>query len=284
MTRCGVALLAALAATVILLAALGAMLAALMAARVQVAELGEDERLLDLIDQGEGLASAWIATEGSSVVLLPAGGSIPILRDLLRTGEGEGELTIILYDGCAGVTLGALRSPLRLALPSGWQGIDDRAGNAGRDAIETIPVSPGLRRFPSLQPMAAVAWTEVGLMPPGSPAERPSASAPALAEVISPHSAGRINLNTAPADLLRLAFQELGLGGIDEVLKRRERGEPSTAPAQREGASLRLVASSDIWHALIVARWQGVERARWTVFGPGNGGALGILQRHDADR
>lgn len=292
MTRRAFALLAVLAAVVIIMAALAGVIAALGSARRQAACTDDADHLLDALEAGERLACGWVAGDAAAVVLPPAGGSVPLVHDRWITEDGEGDLTVVMYDGCGGVpvTGDALRSPLRLALPPDWQGLAASEALSPIEVLERLVVPPGRRRFPSLSAGPAMTWTGPGVSPvavtaggddPGLP------GAPSLAEVIAPFADNRININTAPVELLRVAFTELGLGGVDAVIDRRERGERSVAPTVRpasEPKSLDLIDASPVWHALIAVRWGEARRSWWVVIGTGNRGSPVILQRHDADR
>jgi hypothetical protein len=278
--RGGMALLLSLAVLVIVVSGVAAGLAAVRGAR-QAAWNGEvDSRLLAGLHQGERLAMAWIDAGGGASVLPPAGGAISLVDDRFVLAAGDGRLVVAAYDGLAGVPPG--QAALRTALPGPFARLPLPA-HGGPDAVETCDVPDGLLRFP--RPFAATGrvHAEAGVDAATLAAEPIEAGdpAPSLVEAVSFASDGRINVCTAPAPLLRAAYTALGLGGgVDEALRRRQRGETPTVPAGR-GTGLRLVAGSDCWQMLITVSWRGVRRSWWVVMAgaPHN---VRIVERHAA--
>jgi hypothetical protein len=293
-TRRGLALLLVLAAAVIVLT--GTMLAIrlLVDTRRQLTVTSADDHLLDALAAGERLAIGWLSAHVQQVVLPPEGGVVALIDERWRCAQGDGALMVQLYDACAMIPArcAGVNGSLRAALPPGWGGVvlpDLPPGrdHEPRDWLETVQLPVQLRRFPvatgSTRP---VEWSTIGTIADGSPpapADRPVRLG--LAMVASPHSQGAINLNTAPEALLRAAFQQIGAGGLDQLLQQRRRGLAITAvpevPVEAQG--YHFVTTSKAWKAHIQVGWNSLQRSWWVVIA-GNPGEWRIVQRHDADR
>jgi hypothetical protein len=291
--RSGIALLLALAAVVLVLAALGGGLAALARTQRVAGIAAEDERLRDALAAGEAMATAWLAQHSETLVLPPAGGGVTIAHDLLALGSGSLDLSVTIYDGLAGIPAQFAQrgEALRFALPDAYSGIAVPSVAPGAavlpsDLIERIDLPSSLLRFPAAPSAPATLYLEGDAAAPAPAAAAPGPGpGPSLAEVISVHSDGRINVNTAPATLLRQAFTQLNLGDPATLLDNRRRAIFCAAPIVQNaapGTGLRLVASSNLFQALILTRWRGVER-RWWVVIAGNPPDFTIVQRHAAD-
>jgi hypothetical protein len=287
--RCGFALLFALAALILVLAAVGSALAALHATRSEIVVAQTDERLLSGLRAGEQLALSWIAANAERLVLPPDGGGVVVAHDRWSLPHGAGALAVVIYDGLAGIPapLAQSGSPLRFALPDNATSVIIPAGGTAArsaDLLERLDLPAGLPRFPHPFPGIAREWSLPGAPAAPMPLTLPDPPKPSLAELISFHSDGRINLNTAPAPLLRVAYQQLGLGDIEGLLERRQQGSFTALPETADPAkSPQLVSTSDVWQALVTATWEGAERHWWVVI-TGNRRELRIVQRHDADR
>jgi hypothetical protein len=151
--------------------------------------------------------------------------------------------------------------------------------------LERISLPSDLPRFPQPRSDSPQLRLEGGGLQPDLTINPMTQPTPSLAELVSVHSDGRININTAPAALLREAYRVFGLGDAAPVLEMRTHGVfasvPATAPVDGE-PGLRLVTTSDTWEALISVTRAGIQR-RWWVVIAGNPPELRIVQRHDAD-
>lgn len=285
--RRGLAMLMALATVVLVLAGVTAGLAALHGARQSMRSSEVDARLLAGLRQGERLASAWLRTSSPDVVLPPEGGGLLLVDDRFILVAGEGRLNVVAYDGLAGIPacLAQRGSALRLALPPALTDlavppISPAQAERSSHLLDSLVLPADALRFPRPEWGEGRIWRAMGS---GTPSDsNPLAPAePSLAETISFHSDGRINLNTAPAALLRTAYAVLGLGGVDKVLERRQAQRPSEPPAGTQPAAngLRLVAQSDRWQMLITVSWQGISRSWWVDFATASHGAV-MLHRH----
>jgi hypothetical protein len=291
--RRGFALLLVLAATLVVLTAATLAVGTLLGTRRQLAASATDQHLIDGLAAGERLALAWLAANGERALLPPEGGALALPPARWRTATGDGRLAIHLYDACAAIpascagTMGSLRQ----ALPPGWSTVaiadpPPEAQQEPADWLEAVALPDGLHRFPLPAPApATVDWSAVGSVARGPDREAEVAPHGGLAALVSPHSHGAINLNTAPEGLLRQVFLQLGTGSIEGLVQRRRRGRLITAaPEVAEGAQrFRLVTVSRDWSALIAVEWNGARRSWWVVI-TGNPMEWRIVQRHDADR
>jgi hypothetical protein len=284
-TRRGIALLLALATLVLVLAGMAASLAALHGARQSAWSSSVDAHLLAGLRQGELLATAWLTANGDAVVLPPEGGGIPLVDDRFLLPEGSGRLTVVAYDGCAGLPVGLAQrgDALRLSLSGPLLDLDIPASEpaVASRLLDSLALPDGLSRYPQPGLGAGRPWRDgPAQATPG--ATRQPAGGTSLAEAISFHSDGGINLNTAPAPLLRAAYARLGLPGVEALLERRRMLQPTTPPsAALRVDGLRLLAASECWQMLIRVEWQGVARTWWVVFA-GKSRIFSMVQRHDA--
>jgi hypothetical protein len=285
--RRGLAMLMALATVVLVLAGVTAGLAALHGGRQSVRSSEIDARLLAGLRQGERLASAWLRTSSPDVVLPPEGGGLLLVDDRFILVDGEGRLSVVAYDGLAGIPacLAQRGSALRLALPPALTDlaiplISPAQAERSSHLLDSLGLPADVPRFPRSGWGEGRIWRAIGAGPPSASNPLPSAE-PSLAETISFHSDGRINLNTAPAALLRTAYSVLGLGGVEKVLERRQAQRPSEPPIGSQPAAngLRLVAQSDRWQMLITVSWQGISRSWWVDFATASHSSV-MLHRH----
>lgn len=285
--RHGVALLMALATLMLVLAGIAAALAAMRGAGQSARASDVDARLLAGLRQGERIAIAWLQSASAQAVLPPEGGGIPLVDDRFVLPSGEGRLSIVAYDGLAGLpaSLAQRGNALRAALPGPLLALAIpplKPAAAGQPSalIDSLELPDDVRRYPQPFQGRGRMWRSIDAI--GTPGSDPPASLdPSLAESIAFLSDGSINLNTAPAPLLRAAYASLGIGGIDDLLKRRQLLQPSRLPeGQRNADGLRLVAQSDRWQMLITVGWQGIHRSWWVVFA-GKSQTFSMVQRHD---
>ena len=288
--RHGLAMLMALATVVLVLAGVTAGLTAVHGARQSARSSDVDARLLAGLRQGERLASAWLKASSADLVLPPDGGGLVLVDDRFILADGEGRLSVVAYDGLAGIPacLAQRGSALRLALPSALTElavppISPAQAERSSHLLDSLGLPEGVRRFPRASWGEGRIWRAFGSGTPADSSPAPSAE-PSLAEAISFRSDGRINLNTAPAPLLRTAYSVLGLGGVDKVLERRQAQQTSEPPAGTQPAAngLRLVAQSDRWQMLITVSWQGISRSWWVDYATASQSAS-MLHRHAID-
>jgi hypothetical protein len=290
--RQGFALLLVLAATLVVTAAATLAISLLWQSRRQVAATRDDDHLCDALAAGERIALAWIITKAQRIQLPLEGGEIPLVDDHWHSAFGDGSLTVHLYDGCAMIPARCVGpgGSLQAALPNEWSAVtfpavDANAGEEPPDWLELALIPAQRARFPNEDtPPHHTTWSTTGSIA-APPLVSLDQAIPGLAQFVNPHSEGAINLNTAAESLLAVAFNQAGIGGLDEVLRQRRRGHFITAAPQVQMATLRyhFVTTSSVWCAHITAHWNNTHRSWWVVIA-GNLTKSRIVQRHDADR
>lgn len=286
--RRGVAMLMALATLVLVLAGVTAGLMAMRGARQSAWVSDVDGHLLAGLRQGERLALAWLDAGSAGIVLPPDGGGILLVDDRFLLPDGEGRLSVVAYDGLAGIPayLAQRGSALRTSLPTALMGlvvppINPTQPERSSWLIDCLDLPEGVTRFPSGLQGPGRVWRASGVSDPVRE-DSQAPPGPSLAETIAFRSDGRINLNTTPAPLLRTVYTALGLGGVEKVLERRRLLQDSQPPGNAPTAAsrLRLVARSDRWQMLITVVWQGIHRSWWVDF-TGTAQNFSMEQRHD---
>ncbi len=290
--RRGFALLLVLAATLVVCSGMVFALTLLVDARRQLTVSNADDHLRDALAAGERLTIGWLSTHSQRLVLPPEKNSLAIVHERWICEQGDGELTVRVYDACGFIParcLGANGTLIR-ALPAEWAEVvfpdlPILRTDEPRDWLETVAISQELRRFPiNPQRTRATDWSTLGSIA-HPPTLSTSQTHTGLATIASPHSGGVINLNTAPESLLRAAFERAGADGLDEMLQRRRRGLPLNGVPEvpTEALRFRFATTSLAWCAHVTARWNSTQRSWWVVI-TGNPQGWQILQRHDADR
>ncbi len=290
-TRAGFALLLVIAVVMVVGALAVAVFASIGAAQADTIAQDADDHLVAGLQQGEALAVRWLTIHAPGVVMPPGGGPLVLVDERLHTIAGDGALEVDLYDGLAGVPAHLLSgsSELRYALPSGLVAVQvppsPPIGPLQPSGLqESVRLNDGVRRFPTAVGGKPRDWED-----PQAPTSRASTPPslvreyrPSLAEAVSFHSDGPINVNSAPMAMMEQIYHHFHLGGLTELEKNRQRGAFSNAPQGGAKDGLLLVSQSDSWQALVTATWNGRSRSWWVVFA-GNPGKMRIVQRHDAD-
>lgn len=287
--RQGIALLMALATLVLVLAGVAAAMVALRGTHQAAWTSTVDARLLAGLRQGERLAGAWLKTSAGKTVLPPEGGGLLLVDDRFVLNDGEGRLTVTAYDGLAGIPahLAQKGSALRTALPVALIGlvvppVSPAQVEQASSLLDRLDLPEGVRRYPVGLGGSGRIWHNGETTDTTAEDVFPETTEPSLAEFLAVRSDGRINLNTAPAPLLKAAFVALRLNGVDQVLERRRKLLPSQAPTTQATSGLRVVAESERWQMLITVGWQGIRRSWWVDFASTPQGFT-MAQRHDAD-
>ena len=247
----------------------------------------------DLLLATEAPIIAWLESKSAQVVLPPEVESprIGVLHDTWTDGEVAYEVDITAWDqnGMLPIKLARYGSALRQALP-----IDVRRA---LDRVKTKPdEQPGLDLF-----LAHVDATdnEMSVFPRSdstvplvfvdafSPTDReyehphqPSKSQPtplAIGAFVATHSGadsggeGRINVNTAPPEVVEQALRAAGRGGLEVVLAARAEGRsvpladlPSSSSSNRTAPQ--MVGSSSAWSFRIDIRVGPLRRSWWAVY------------------
>lgn len=262
-SRRGVALLLVLAALVVTMAALAAF--ARLAITSAVAA-GIDERAQAADDLGlaaETVMTDWLTSESGAVVLAPdaLAPMVAVLDDEWTVGNGtvvRVRITAWDQEGMAPRSLLAGASPIRLGVPEEVRRTVDGVGVTGvpgLDAFEGAFASPD-DEHPALGALIA---THNPIPDELTSGRRTRRSTPA-----------RLNVSTAPVDLIAAAMRAEQRGGLEQVVQARARGEqPNLSDAPRTGGSeadLLLANSSQTWSFRVDVTAGNVERSWWTVW------------------
>jgi hypothetical protein len=256
MRREGIALLVTLAALVATTA--GALAIARAAAATSLDRRAARDRCLadDLMGAADAAIIHWLQSRSDRVVL-PSEIPTPRVEVLTTDWDDRGldvGLDINAWDQFGMAPWGVLSrgSPVRLGLESEvLRVVDQSPGVTGLDEVAASVKSPV---FPVAGEIAVGAL--VATHNPPQSAKRPDAAA-------------RINVNTAPPDLLEAAMRAAGDLDVQRVLARRDAGQQANAPAaEGEEAQLVpvLVARSDSWAFRVDVRVGIVRRSWWSIW------------------
>ena len=287
--RRAVALLLVVAALAIV--AVGAAALAAMASSARAASsLDRSEAIAgELLVAARAPIDRWLSRDAASTAL-PPDAAMPatgIVDESWQLDGVEMELRVTAFDQLGMVSWDHARggSILRLVLPEDVVEAVSETPTEVPAGLDLVAARSGRRVFP-LAPA----------LEPGGP--------PALGALVSTHasSPARINVNTAPAELLEQAFRAAGRGGADAVLASRASGRPAPAPAaasaptagsasgRRERPAavtdawrVELVGSSDAWAFRIDVRAGRLRRSWWEVHRPGTEGRWECVQRLAVD-
>lgn len=296
MNRGGVALIIVLAILAVLVASITVWISASSRAANAQRTWQVDAALWAQEQAAETLALSWLADQGGRLVAPPAGGSWTILGDRWAANNSAGWAVVTVYDGWSGIPphLAGPRGPLRRLLPLACVSLElpIRAASdpfAPTDMLARWALSAGARRFPAppvAPPSDASSWSVSGReAPPRLPPHPPAiSSATILATVLSTHSGGQININTAPLALVeRVLHQNGGLMPAD-LRHNREHGLRTEPPPDAGGDPGRavLVGGTGVWNLHITVSFQSRVRSWWAV-AVGNRPQPRIVQRYAVD-
>lgn len=229
-----------------------------------------------MLDDAERFACQWLDRRAESVVLPPEGGALVLLDYAWQDHQGrEGRCTIAVHDVLASLPPAALVAghPLRMALDAPGSApvlrINPVDVNPG-DLLGRIEVPAGWCRLPpgiheGLGPGMTDLWT-TGVH------DRP------VVAWFNPDQPGTINVNTAPAALLRITVDSAL--DLERILASRRRRLPWTTSVPSRHQELHLVTRSSRWNILISVSLAGQKAVRWVV-ADGNRGFMTIIRRHD---
>ncbi len=285
--RRGAALLIVLAALILTVTA-SASLAGLastlkMQRTLDHAAIGAD----DLLRATEAPIIAWLESESAQVVLPPEveAPRIDVLHDTWSDGKLQYELTVTAWDqyGMVPINLARSGSPLRQALPTVIRRAFDRVQTKpneppGLDLFrDTFGATDNeMRIFPradSTEPIVfadALNSTSREDIDPRQPPAQDQPTPLAIGALVSTHSGGRININTAPPELLEQAFRGAGRGGFDSVLAARAEGRSVSLgdlpTSSSSSTAPQIVGSSSAWSCRIDIRVGPLRRSWWAVY------------------
>lgn len=300
MRRRAFALLMVLAILVVILAAIVAWIRTAAGLRGELQVADTDEALVSLLHGGERLALHYLAENAGQLVAPPEGGGWTIVHDQWCVDRAtSGGVSVTVYDDWAGIPMafaaprGALRrvvpaAALTCAIPMTAVLAPD-AALAASDVLIRIPTPAGMRMFPDPQQAMfepAASWALAG-----APFPMPSAASAAggtpptsLAQIFSVHSDGRINIDTAPLEVVREVYRLHGNilpREVEEHRRRRLHSDPPGDQGANAGMPV-LISGSLAWNCLITATLNGQQRSWWVVLA-GAAANLHIVQRHALD-
>jgi hypothetical protein len=225
-------------------------------ASVAILDRDDAQRRLMLAD-ADAVVAAWCEQHGAAMTADPTGpwsGLVLVDRSweagTAGLSGGPGRIQVRIWDACGGVPVAALAAghPLAAGIGAPWAGLIGQVPPTP-DALETMRIPPGLRRFPTVE--------EDG--------------PPSCAVGLAIHGEGSVNLNTAPMDLIEAVARWNGMSlDLRAVATGRRLDRPGAlprlAPPLAGLADVRLVDRTDRWQALITITLGGRTSAWWTVY------------------
>jgi len=292
--RFGVALLVVLAALVIAVTA--AVTIASVASTARLAQSVDDRARLanELGRAAEAPIIDWLTNESAEVVLPPAPAPAPeenttswpeprveVLHDQWTVNGQTFELHITAWDqlGMVPINIANAGLPLRLAVPEhALQAVDDielpeeqAAGLdlfVGREAID-VNVFP---KAPNIEPVLFGDGSDGGSMSNESNDGSVHQLAAIGAVLATHHASGqRINIHTAPIEVVEAAMREAGRGGLEAIIAARENGEQISLGSLPQlidpnDQAPQLVTQSDTWAFRVDARVDLVRKSWWSIY------------------
>ena len=245
----------------------------------------------DLLRAAEAPIIAWLESESAQVVLPPEVESprAEVLHDAWSDGKLAYELDITAWDQCGMVPIQLARSgsPLRLALSADVRRALDQVKikpnePPGLDLFlaRVISTDGDMRVFPRSLPTQPLVFKDPFAPSAAQPsvdddpsqADPPATSTvPAVGALVGTHSGGRINVNTAPPDVVKHGLRAAGRGGLELVLAARADGRsvplgdlPVSSSSSR--AAPQIVGSSVAWSFRIDVQIGPLRRSWWAVY------------------
>ncbi len=250
----------------------------------------------DILRATETPILTWLESESAQVILPPEveAPRIGVVHDTWSDGKLAYELTITAWDqyGMVPIQLARSGSPLRLALPADV-----------RRALDQVKIKPNeppgldlflahldatdnqMSVFPradSTEPLVFVDALNPASREDGDPQQRSlkAQSIPlAVGAFVATHSGGgsvsggggRINVNTAPPDVVKHALSAAGRGGLKLVLAARAEGRSVPLGDLRVSSSSsraapQIVGSSSAWSFRIDVQVGPLRRSWWAVY------------------
>ncbi len=243
----------------------------------------------DLLRAAEAPILTWLTSQSSNIVLPPdvASPEVDVLHDFWVIETTEHELHITAWDQCGMVPVDVARSgsPLRLALPAKVKRVLDQVTirsdqTPGLDLFTAAhQLTKRTNVFPKPDGSQPMVFERAGGQEPtpppaeSSPAERPAALSipPVIGAYVATHNPGRINVNTAPMELVEAALRLAGRGGLEHIVAARSADRlallndlPRTAELNRTAP--RIAASSNAWAFRIDLRVGTLRPSWWAVY------------------
>ena len=252
----------------------------------------------DLLDVAERPILDWLARESTEVVLPPDVTTpvVTVLHDVWQDQGARYQLQITAWDQCGMVPIlvGRSGSPLRLAVPFEVLHLLDRLSlrrneTAGLDLfVNSARSADGIDVFPEPELTEPQLFGVANQDNTSTPAADMTASwepadRVAIGAHIATHNPGRVNVNTAPIELVRQAMRQAGRGGLDQIIDARSEGQlatlvdgPGSEGDGRRGrnqrrSTVQLTGESTAWAFRIdigvgLPRGGAVRRSWWAVY------------------
>lgn len=237
----------------------------------------------DLLRAVDAPILAWLASDSSTVVLPPDATSprVGVLHDSWVAGDDEHELHVTAWDQCGMVPIGVARSgsPLRLAVPAEVLRVLDQVSlapnqPAGLDLVLAVAARGASARI-DVFPEAVESQPIIFGPPPDQAApgqqSRGEPGPLACGAYVATHNPGRINVNTAPVDLIEAALRLAGRGGLEQITAARSEGRlatlgdvPSITDPNRNAPQ--IATTSNAWAFRIDIRVGSLRRSWWAVY------------------
>ncbi len=246
----------------------------------------------DILRATEAPILTWLEHESAQVVLPPEVEvpRIGVLHDTWSDGKVAYEVDITAWDQCGMVPIQLARSgsPLRLALsadvrraldqvkikPNEPTGLDLflAAVDATDDELKVFP------RGGSTEPLVFVDALNPAsreYVDPQHPSSKAQPTPLAVGAFVATHSGGegggRININTAPPDVVKHALRAAGRGGFELVLASRADGRSIplgdlSASSSSSRAAPQIVGSSLAWSIRLDVQVGPLRRSWWAVY------------------
>ncbi len=248
-----------------------------------IAEYATNVQTRRRLDHGTDLADAllpdvervivrWLRSASPSVVLSDAAQPLaPVFQDQLDLDGMKIQARVTAFDQCGMVPLEMAQkgSPLRLTLDEDVLRVVDRlqvprGEVAGLDLFLHHAVKTDAPIFPRVSGNST---------PDRGKNEEVDRGGIAIGALVATHSNRRINVNTAPLDVVESAFRMLRRGGIEAVRQSRSTGLSTrlSTPQERElknsGSPLpELVSASESWSFRVDLLVGRAKRAWWCIY------------------
>jgi hypothetical protein len=222
----------------------------------------EQARHGDLIGTLEDRSIAWISRHGAGMLLDPDQEfqGTQLVDEVLLVGKDEYRLKVTIFD--------------ENSLPS--------SKLIGHIALrDNIPEAVRKLPWPSRR-HAAESFERLAVAPPFAVFPQDDDYSSAIARMVSPYHEGEININTAPASLLRAIIDVQHHDQLDDWLDLRREGQRISLqnPPPVLIDDLTLTDRSTMWSAFCRINHGGISTAAWLVIGRSDQGRILVLQRH----
>jgi len=247
----------------------------------------------------------WLNKKSKSLVLPSTATSpaAPVLHQRWSAGEHTFELRITAFDqdGMVSARDVANGSPLRMTLPTDVRDLVD-AAELG-DVPEDVAI--GLDLFEAATSAAHGQVDQRAVFPlrwdgtsranfvregdvnvvAGGDASAFVGAASAIGQFVATHGSNRLNVNTAPMEIVEAVFRLTGRGGVEQIAQDRDEGNPVAnvpppAISNDSTATLpTLVTSSDTFAFRVDIRVNRVRPSWWMIYRRGGERGWSCVQR-----